>query len=523
LDISSRIGAVMALDPGAPAVAQDGHWHSWGELTALGARVGELGRDLPRDAAVGLVTRNDVAVIACMLNMFSQRRAVLTLNPLQPDDALAAEIIELRPALLLLTQADWEREGLRAAVREAGTRAIVVACESETRAQVVEAGEVDDYYRLSDGCAVSLKTSGTTGPPKRIEISYENLSASIAAVQEHHGGTSQSEVALRPGVTIQMLALAHTSALQSLCVTVADGRQLVLLERFEPTAWAKVVRDYKVVTTGVPPAGIRMVLDANVDPAWLRSLKSIRAGSAPLDPDVAEEFFDRYGVPVLQAYGATEFQGLASWTLKDYRRFSKSKKGAVGRVHPGVEVRVVDTETRSVLPTGGVGLLEVRTAQASRGAAHDWIGTSDLARYDDDGFLWIIGRVDGAINRGGFKVDGAEVARILREHPEVADAAVVAAPDARLGQVPVAVVELKDDHVDPGEDALKAWVRARLEPYKVPTTIVAADAIPRNIAMKPDRRAILGLLGFEVESDGRDGSPPQPQRPGEPPRVMERS
>ena len=90
LDISHRIGAVMALEPSAPAVAQDGRWHSWGELTALGAQIGELSRDLPREAAVGLVTRNDAAVVACMLDLFIQRRAVLTLNPLQPDAALAA-------------------------------------------------------------------------------------------------------------------------------------------------------------------------------------------------------------------------------------------------------------------------------------------------------------------------------------------------------------------------------------------------------------------------------------------------
>lgn len=513
VDISRRIGAVMALEPAAPAIAQDGHWRSWGDLTALGGQVTDLTRDIPQDAAVGLVARNDVAIVACLLDLFARGRAALTLDPLQSDSSLAAEIVALRPAFVLLIRSDWEREGIADVVREAGTRAIVVECGTVPRAEIVEKGEsvatggpgeAGEYCRLSAGCAVSLKTSGTTGPPKRIEISYASLSASITAVQKHHGSRSESEVALRPGVTIQMLALAHTSALQSLCVTVADGRQLVLMERFDPTAWAKVVRDYKVVTTGVPPAGIRMVLDAGVDPSWLQSLKSIRAGAAPLDPAVADEFLERFGVPVLSAYGATEFQGLASWTLKDYRRYAATKKGAVGRVHPGVEVRVVDTTSNEVLPTGGVGILEVRTEQSSRGEPREWIQTSDLARYDEDQFLWILGRVDGAINRGGFKVDAAEVARVLREHPQVGDAAVVGAPDRRLGEVPVAVVQPKPGGSVPEEAELKAWVRARLEPYKVPTVIVGLEAIPQTIAMKPDKRAILARLGYSPDGEARD-------------------
>jgi acyl-coenzyme A synthetase/AMP-(fatty) acid ligase len=313
-------------------------------------------------------------------------------------------------------------------------------------------------------------------------------------VQSHHGGGGDDEIRLRPGVTVQMLALAHTSAIQSVCTTVAAGRQLVLLERFEPVAWARLVRDYGVVTTGIPPAGIRMLLDSDVPPDWLRTLKAVRAGSAPLDPAVAEEFTRRYGVPVLQAYGATEFQGLASWTLKDYRAFHVTKKGAVGRVHPGVEVRVVDADTGAVLTVGSSGVLEVRTAQAARGDVTDWIRTSDLARCDEDGFLWILGRADGAINRGGFKIDPNEVSKRLGAHPAVSEAAVVALPDSRLGQVPAAVVELVPGSVDPGEAALKAWVRDQLEPYKVPVRIRAVSALPRTVALKPDKQAIVRLL-----------------------------
>jgi len=499
MGITNRLAQIMTVQPDAEAIAQDDRWDSWRDVDAVGRAIEEHLRDLPAGAAVGLISRNRVGVVSALLGLLARRRAVVTLNHVQPDSALAAEIQQLRPAVLVAAEEDWQRPGVEPAARSAGTLGLVVERGPAAGARVVHRpveGPASDCFRAGDDCAIVLKTSGTTGPPKRVELTYRSLSASIAAVQKHHGAKDAHEVRLRPGVTIQMLPLAHTSAIQSVCTTVADGRRLILLDRFEPHAWARAVRDYQVVTTGIPPAAIKMVLDSDIDPEWLSSLKAVRAGSAPLDPLVAEAFTARFGIPVLQAYGATEFQGLASWTLKDHRRFATAKKGAVGRIHPGVEVRVVDPETEQVLPVGSAGILEVRTAQSSTGPG-EWVRTSDLARYDEDGFLWILGRVDGAINRGGFKIQPDEVAKVLREHPDVADAAVVGAPDHRLGEVPVACVELRPGAADPGEDALRAWVRGHLEAYKVPTRIRAVAMLPRTIALKPDKQAILQLVGAD--------------------------
>jgi acyl-CoA synthetase (AMP-forming)/AMP-acid ligase II len=494
VDIAERIAAVTVVDPAAPAIAQDGRFDTWSDVAAIGKQLDQAMADIPPDAAIGLVTRNQVAVLSTLLCLLARRRGMLTLNELQPDAALAEEITTLRPAVVVLVETDWSRPGIAAAAAAAGARVLVVDRGPDPTVRTVAEGtRADGYARLGGDCAVCLKTSGTTGPPKRIEISYRSLSASITAVESHHKSKDADVVRLRPGVTIQMLALAHTSAIQTICTTVAAGRQLALLERFKPVDWAEAVRDYQVVTTGIPPSAIRMVLDADIPPEWLSSLKAVRAGSAPLSPAVAAEFESRFGVPVLQAYGATEFQGLASWTLKDHRRYREQKRGAVGRLHPGVAVRVIDPDSGDVLPTGSDGVLEVRTVQSANGTGSEWIRTSDLARYDDDGFLWILGRVDGAINRGGFKVDANQVAETLREHPAVRDAAVVGLPDTRLGEVPVAVVTLAGTGV-PAEDELKGWVRGQLEPYKVPTRIAVVDEIPVSIAMKPDRTRILALL-----------------------------
>jgi long-chain acyl-CoA synthetase len=499
LNIAEHLAAVMAVDPSAPAVTQDGKWDTWGDVRGVTEGLAKQLSDLPGDAAVGIVTRNRVAVISAVIGLLANRRAILTLNDLQSDASLAAEIEELRPAVLVAAAEDLERTGILEAAQRVGARVLRVERGPQPQVHLLYGGPTvsagDDYFRAGADCAISLKTSGTTGPPKRIEITYSSLSASIAAVQSHHGDSGDRAARLRRGVTIQMLSLAHTSAIQSLCTTFAAGRQLALLDRFEPVAWATLVRDLQVVTTGIPPAAIRMVLDSEIPVDWLRSLKAVRAGSAPLDPAVADEFTRRYGVPVLQAYGATEFQGLASWTLKDYRAFNDAKRGAVGRVHPGVEVRVIDPESKALLPLGTTGILEVRTEQATQGGGADWVRTNDLARCDEDGFLWILGRADGAINRGGFKIDPNEVAATLAEHPAVAEAAVVPLPDDRLGQVPAAMVELAPDASDPGEPALKAWVRDRHEPYKVPVRIRSVAEMPRTVALKPDKAAIARILG----------------------------
>src|SRR5690606_33772072 len=124
---------------------------------------------------------------------------------------------------------------------------------------------------------------------------------------------------------------------------------------------------------------------------------------APLDPALGEAFYEHFGIPVLQQYGATEFAGaVAGWTLPDYQAYHKEKYGSVGRLQPGCEGRVVDQETGEVKAYGEPGLLEMRGNHIDGGKR--WVRTMDIARLDKDNFLWILGRADNAIIRGGFKV-----------------------------------------------------------------------------------------------------------------------
>lgn len=224
-----------------------------------------------------------------------------------------------------------------------------------------------------------------------------------------------------------------------------------------------------------------MILDAGVDPSYLDSLKHVVSGASPLDPDVQEEFERLYDLRVLGAYGATEFCGsVVVWNDDLWERFRTLKRGSVGRPIEGAQVRIVDAESRQVLPTHATGLLEVQVDRVGP----EWIITTDCGYFDEDGFLFIVGRADNAINRGGFKVIPDEVVAVLRTHPSVRDASVVALPDRRLGELPVAAVELRAGASTPTEDELKEHVRHHMLSYQVPAQIIVVPDLPRNASLK---------------------------------------
>ncbi len=211
------------------------------------------------------------------------------------------------------------------------------------------------------------------------------------------------------------------------------------------------------------------------------------SGTAPLSPDDSDAFTEKYGIPVLTSYAATEFGGgVAGWTLADHQKYWRAKRGSVGRANPGARLRVV-AEDGVPLGPDQVGLLEVKPAQL--GPSAEWMRTTDMARIDADGFLWIVGRADQAIIRGGFKVMPDDVRLAVESHPAVAGAAVVGRRDERLGETPVAMVELREpDRQTPPR--LVDYLRTRLARYEIPAEIAIVAELPRTPSGKPDLSAV---------------------------------
>jgi acyl-coenzyme A synthetase/AMP-(fatty) acid ligase len=269
------------------------------------------------------------------------------------------------------------------------------------------------------------------------------------------------------------------------------GAPVVLMERFEPVEFARLVREFGIRSSVLPPAAMVMLADdAAVES--LEPLRYVRSVSAPLSPIQARRFHDRFGIAILNGYGQTELGGeVVGWTAGDWKQFGATKLGAVGRPHAGIEVRVRDGElqvrSRSTQPAGELG---------DRLTGDGWLRTGDLARVDDDGFVWIDGRVSAMVNRGGLKVFPDEVEEQLRAHPGVADAAVAGVPDERLGEVPWAFLVLA-----PGAEIEEAefgeWCRARMAAYKVPAGVTVLDALPRNEIGKLLRQELVPLVPME--------------------------
>ncbi|WNG94556.1 class I adenylate-forming enzyme family protein [Mycobacterium sp. ITM-2016-00318] len=472
--LSQRITAVLALAPGASAVEYDGHWSSYGDLATLARRIAAV---VDGRGQVGMLLRNRPAHIAALLGVLLAGGSVVVINPSRGDDRTKADIAALDLPVLIGAADD-----LLTLVGSGSGSTVVSISTLAAEPQEMEAGRGHDAVR--PGVAVRMLTSGTTGPPKRIDLTYDMLAHSVLGPKP---ASSKAPAEVRSGVAIVNAPLVHIGGVFRVLQCVAEARPFALLDRFDLDTWVDAVRRHRPRAVSLVPAALRTVLHSALRREDLDSIRAVTSGTAPLSADDADAFQEKFGIPVLTSYAATEFGGgVAGWTLADHQKHWQAKRGSVGRANPGAQLRVVD-DAGNPLGPDQPGLLEVKPGQL--GPSAEWIRTTDLARIDEDGFLWILGRADQAIIRGGFKVIPDEVRAALESHPAVQGAAVVGRPDERLGETPVAVVELRNGtSAKPAE--LAEYLRNRLARYEIPTEITIVDTIPRTPSGKPDLSAI---------------------------------
>ena len=288
------------------------------------------------------------------------------------------------------------------------------------------------------------------------------------------------------------------------------GRKMVYLTNFDPAEWVRLVANEKVTTATVVPTMLdRIVTALEREPTALPSLRNLAYGGSKVGLPLVRKALELLpDVGFVNAYGLTETSStIAVLTPDDHRAahgngdaIVAKRLGSVGQTVPGIEVEIRD-DTGTVLGPGEPGELFVRGEQVSGkytgiGSVLDengWFPTRDIATLDEAGYLFITGRSDDTIIRGGENIAPAELEDVLVEHPHVHEVAVVGVPDAQWGQAIVAVV-VPVAGIEPDADELREHVRKVLRGSRTPDRVVFRDELPTNATGKLLRRDIIASL-----------------------------
>lgn len=407
----------------------------------------------------------------------------------RPGQAVAVRLPN-GPELLCTMMAIWTLGAVHVPLNERLPKAEIKEILLDTGASVLidSSGthSLEGKTTYSDDVAFIVWTSGTTGKPKPILHTHSAYLELLDRVLIPLRG--RAERSGPPVPNLIPVSMALNAGLYNCLFGLRAGAAVVMMDRFTPQDFAELVDRFQIRSTVLPPAAMVMLTESDV--ATLAPLKYVRSITAPLSPFSARRFTDRFGCFVLNSYGQAEMGEVIGWTAADAREHPE-KIGAAGRPLPGVRIRIDDEGHLLVCPpNAALGLDDRRDGQG-------FIDTGDIATIDDDGFVWIDGRVSDLINRGGNKVFPDSVEEVLRLHPAVRDVSVVGVPDDRLGEVPVAFVvgpEVPDAE-------LSNHCREFLVAYKVPVAFRRVDELPRSEVGKVLRRELINQWRAESLED----------------------
>ncbi len=335
---------------------------------------------------------------------------------------------------------------------------------------------VDDVKE--DDTAVILYTSGTTGSPKGVLLTHKNLYSNAENSAKHNEAER--------GTTLGVLPLAHVYGLTISNICFLTGSSIVVFSSFDTKEVFKAIEKYEVKTFSAVPAMIHALVSyPQADQYNTSSLESVGSGSAPLPVALLHAFEQKFVAKVYEGYGLSE----AAPVVTAHRKGIEIKPSSVGIAIPGVELKIVNENGKEVLARE-VGELIVRgdnvtpgyyqnAEETSRVLKDSWLYTGDMARIDDEGYVYIVDRKKDLIIRGGFNVYPRDVEEILNAHVQVMEAAVVGVPDERMGEEMVACV-VKKPGTEVTEEELIHYCQDHLAKSKTPRRIVFLEALPRN-------------------------------------------
>ncbi|MGJ0624323.1 class I adenylate-forming enzyme family protein [Xenorhabdus bovienii] len=472
----------------ANAIEYEHNWWTWGKLrfctNMLEKSLAEAGIKSP--ARIGLILENRPEHVATLLKLLATSRTTVMLNALQPVTRLIEDIQRLDIKILIGSTTLFANENLLNVIIK---NTLIFKLNHLGEPNLI-GGKADVNTIGNLDIAVEIPTSGTTGTPKHITLSYEQLDKALTG----SGQIPKDNQLLTESVSLIAMPIVHISGLWGTLSALYTGRKMVLMPKFILEPWIEALERHKIRATFLVPTALHDLLNSNIAPERINSLKIITSGSTYCPPVLIEQLFIRYGIRVLMTYGATEFAGaIAGWNYELHEKWWHLKSGSAGKAYPDIKLCITN-EFGTELPAGQTGHLEVHTGLYMSGDENKWTRTNDLAHIDSDGFLWISGRIDNIIIRGGFKIQPEKIQHLLETHSSVKEAAVIAIPDSRLNSVPAAAIEIYPKQPIPTVAELVELCRRELLPYEVPKHLFIVDALPRTPSSKINRTELLSLI-----------------------------
>jgi acyl-CoA synthetase (AMP-forming)/AMP-acid ligase II len=469
-------------------------------FSELDRRVNQLCHAL---AAAGLGPADRVLVVSTDSHQFAETwlaclRAGLTCVPLNIRLA-PAEILTLldsaKPRLVLLD--DRQAERLTGLLADRHRDLPVIRYGEEYESLLAGRPEWEPAVAVDPEAIVGLSfTSGTTGRPKAVLQSARMLTNLVISRLINFPPE-------RAEVWYSASSMFHIAGIAGLASGISAGYTSVILPRFEASTVIRWLAEDQINVCFVVPTMINDLLTELGDrrPEFA-ALRAIIYGAAPMTPALLRRAVDTFGCQFIQLFGAGTEAGMqCSLSWADHQRALAGDEhllGSIGRPAFGVELRLTDPELREV-PVGEIGEITVRSGMLMTGYADlpeqtaealrdGWFRAGDLARMDDEGYLYLAGRRSDMVIRGGENVYPIEIEAVLANHPSVAQVAVTGAPDARWGEIVVAFVVASEAV---SEDELRAFARQSLAKYKVPERVHFVASLPRNASGKIVKRELV--------------------------------
>ena len=461
-------------------IEENNRW-TFAELADEANRIAAVLKERVKGNTVGVLLLNSQKYVTTLLAIWKSGKTAVPLNYLLPPAELGFIIRDSGMSGLVSSQ--FFNQALGAVKPLFGDKGVILMADDADFGR--QSGpSLSGEYRDP---ALYLYTSGTTGRPKGVILTHDNLLANVESCQR------AGDFDNRDGF-LCLLPFFHTYAITgTFLLPLLNGSKMVLVDRFQPLKVLGLIQEHKIsVFLGIPSMyRLLAAAEGNFD---LSSVRFPISGGEPLPMSIAEAFEKRFNVPIYEGYGQTEAAPVVTLNRPGLRR-----PGTIGPPVPGVEVAIWDDENR-VLPPGKVGEIMVRGRNVMQGYHHlpeetaktitaGWLHTGDLGKLDDEGFVLITGRKKDLIISAGENIYPREIEEALAQHPKVKEVAVIGVRDEVRGEVPKAFVIIREGMaVD--EKELRSFCRENLANYKVPKYFELVADLPRSPTGKVLKRML---------------------------------